>query len=132
MVDIRRTRTCEKCNAIISLDEVKLFPKDATSNWLVCPSCCERLKTRSKDKAQSKLASNIHEERRIEEPQFKNVVLRTKKEPKPEPIPVSTQREMFCRLCNYSFSVDKSKLNPYDLKRLCCPYCGKTNHLTPR
>ena len=42
--DIRKTRTCEKCKAVVPLDKVKLYPKNHDVNLLVCESCCENLK----------------------------------------------------------------------------------------
>ena len=46
-MDIRRTRTCERCQVVVPLDKVRLFPKDREKNILVCDTCCDELKNRT-------------------------------------------------------------------------------------
>lgn len=41
--DIRKTRTCERCKAVVPLENVKLFPKDKNINMLVCENCSQEL-----------------------------------------------------------------------------------------
>lgn len=43
-MEVLKTRTCERCKAQVPLNRVKLFPKDADHNWLVCENCCDVLR----------------------------------------------------------------------------------------
>ncbi len=45
--DMRKTRTCEKCKAAVPLNQVRLYPKSADQNLMVCGKCCEELINRS-------------------------------------------------------------------------------------
>jgi len=49
-MDIRKTRTCERCRTVVLLDKVRLFPKEKDMNILVCENCCEELKEAAKPK----------------------------------------------------------------------------------
>ncbi len=46
-MDIRRTRTCERCKTQVPLQLVKLFPRNNDQSWIVCEPCCDELKHRS-------------------------------------------------------------------------------------
>ncbi len=99
-MDIRKTRTCERCKGVVPLDQVRLYPKDQTKNLLLCPNCCEELKKASLGEiAGSKTKT-------LSPPNF---------------------RGYFCTRCNYNFRADRSKAGvTYNLH---CPYCGKTDRL---
>ncbi len=43
-MEVLKTRTCERCKAQVPLNRVRLFPKDADRNWMVCENCCEVLR----------------------------------------------------------------------------------------
>ncbi|HLD72007.1 MAG TPA: hypothetical protein VJA23_00325 [Candidatus Nanoarchaeia archaeon] len=45
--DMRKTRTCEKCKAAVPLNQVRLFPKSADQNLMVCGRCCQELMNRT-------------------------------------------------------------------------------------
>lgn len=44
---MRKTRTCEKCKAAVPLNQVRLYPKSADHNLMVCGKCCEELMNRT-------------------------------------------------------------------------------------
>lgn len=46
-MEVRRSRTCEKCKAAVPISEVRLFPRDGDRNWILCEACCDYLKNRS-------------------------------------------------------------------------------------
>lgn len=101
-IDIRRTRTCEKCKAVIPLDKVKLFPKNKEKNinMVVCVACCEQLKKTENQGLPTTPVKNV--------PQSKPKIFR-------------------CTRCNYTFRVDMAKIGV--LHNLACPYCGKADRL---
>ena len=100
-MDIRKTRTCEKCRAVVLLENVRLVPKNKETNLLVCENCCEELK---------KVAA-------------KELPLESKIAPL---LPPELSKYM-CRRCDYSFKVDLNKAGvTYNLH---CPYCGKNDQL---
>ena|SRR3989344_1574943 len=101
-MDIRKTKTCEKCKKVVPIDQVRLFPKDDNTNLVVCGPCSEELKKNIKDKnptLSSKIAS----------------------------LPIPEYTVFLCTRCNYNFRVDKAKVGlTYNLH---CPYCGKPDRL---
>lgn len=100
-MDIRKTKTCEKCKKVILIENVRLFPM-GEHNLVVCGDCCEELKKNIKDKnptMSSKVAS----------------------------LPIPEYTVFLCTRCNYNFRVDKAKAGlTYNLH---CPYCGKPDRL---
>ena len=80
-MDIRRTRTCERCKATVPIDKVMLFAKDESKNILVCENCGEELKKKVPE-------------------------LKTKIGKLPTPKFVT----YFCLRCKYSFRADDSKI----------------------
>ncbi len=104
-LDIRRTRTCEKCRAVVTLDKVRLFPKSKDKSLLVCDKCVEELK----------------QNRGLEKQPITNT-------PKNPGMPTPEYASYFCGRCNYSFRVDKVKAGV--LHNLLCPYCGKADRLS--
>lgn len=100
MMDIRKTRTCERCKTVVLLDQVRLYPKSDNKNFLVCVNCCEELKKAS--------AGNIPTDLKA-------------KGPAPELMKYN------CTRCNYNFKADNSRAGlTYNLH---CPYCGKVDRL---
>jgi len=125
--DIRRTRTCEKCKAIIPFDRVRLFPKSPDKpgvNMVVCDVCCEQLKKGITGRLSTVSVS-------------KDGTISVKKPsigaaPEP-PKPVAKQRVVsdkpgadhyLCSRCNYKFKFDDDGITS-----LRCPYCGKADKL---
>ena len=102
-MDIRKTRTCERCKSVVPLDQVRLYPKDQNRNLLVCGGCCAELKKATAGEiAESKVKT-------LSPPNFLGY---------------------FCSRCNYNFRADRSKAGiTYNL---CCPYCGKNDRLETR
>lgn len=102
-MDIRKTRTCQKCKATVPLEKVRLFPKDKDSNLLLCEACCEEMK--------------------------KNIV---QKKPtlgtKAKVLPKGNYVPYFCDRCKYKFRVDEARVGL--IYNLCCPYCGKDDRLS--
>ena len=102
MMDIRKTRTCERCKGVVLLDQVRLYPKSDNKNFLVCMNCCEDLKKASAG-------------------QIPTTDLKSKNLMPPNLIKYN------CTRCNYNFKADDSKTGlTYNLQ---CPYCGKVDRL---
>lgn len=100
-MDIRKTRTCDRCKGQTPLDKVRLVPKNKEENFVLCEKCSKEFKERSS-----------------------TVALRsTKIKPLPEP----TYTKYRCTRCRYSFRVDTTKADV--THRLHCPYCGKSDQL---
>ncbi|HLD40405.1 MAG TPA: hypothetical protein VJB13_04660 [Candidatus Nanoarchaeia archaeon] len=102
MMDIRKTRTCERCKAVVLLDQVRLYPKSDNKNFLVCTSCCEELKKASHGQ--------------IPSTDFKDKKM----------LP-SALIKYSCTRCSYNFKADDSKAGL--MYNLHCPYCGKADRL---
>jgi len=99
-MDIRKTRTCEKCKSVITLDKVRLMPKDKENNWLVCDNCCKTLKENSvKTKPEHRIITNQFQEKKI----------------------------LSCARCNYTFKIDTIKAGT--IHRVFCPYCGRADKI---
>jgi len=43
-MDIRRSKTCERCKTVVPMEKVRLFPKPDGRNQLVCEPCSLELK----------------------------------------------------------------------------------------
>lgn len=125
--DIRRTKTCEKCKAVIPLDRVRLYPKNPQKpgvNMVVCDRCCEELKNIAK----GKIASPVS---------FKDDTIIIKKSAAPTHTEPEKQTRLvpedpdlshyICTRCNYKF-----KFNDDGIIVLRCPYCGKPDSLKPQ
>ncbi len=80
-MDIRKTRTCERCRAVVPLEKVRLVPNPkGEQNLLVCEPCS--VEVIKKPVTPSKM----------------------KKLPSPE------ETKYFCGRCRYSFRADASKI----------------------
>lgn len=102
-MDIRKTRTCERCKAVVPLDQVRLYPKDQNKNLLVCEPCCGELKKATAGEIVTSKTKNLSA------PSFLGY---------------------FCNRCNYNFRADKNKAGV--TCNLSCPYCGKNDSLEIR
>lgn len=132
--DIRKTRTCEKCKAVVALDKVRLYPKNSEVNLLLCQPCCEEMKNMAKSRipgGMPKVLSNQPKaspltdvsQGRTPEMSFdhkKNVFNR-----KIDTLPSPDYLKYRCIRCNYFFKIDTSKVGI--TCNLCCPYCGKAD-----
>ncbi len=117
--DIRKTRTCERCKAVVPLEKVRLYPKDKEKSWILCEACCEEYKNR--------MNSHSNFPSKIEKKPITNTVYLNRKEERVES-DQRTLKKKFCSRCNYSFKVDPNKVGV--LYRLCCPYCGKDDKVS--
>lgn len=139
MVDIRKTRTCEKCNAQVPLDKVKLYPKTNDKTMMVCEACLDRLKNAAKttfsnvpkhlqeplrNTPKAMMGNNPTPAAPVKKVLIKNVLQQKKAEPLAE-----GYRSINCIRCNYTFKIDKDRANVYF--KLVCPYCGKDDKLNP-
>jgi DNA-directed RNA polymerase subunit RPC12/RpoP len=109
--DIRRTKTCERCKANVSFEEVKYLPSKGSPNgmMLVCAKCVDEIKNSNAGKPPKDIKPSA-----------------SKNEPKKS----EGKTEFFCARCNYKFKVDESRLG-YTLN-LNCPYCGKPDRISKR
>lgn len=99
-MDIRKTKTCERCKNVVPLEQVRLYPKSEDQNLVLCESCCNEAK---------KQASGHVVGSRV---------------PKLAPAEIVMYK---CTRCNYVFKADSSKAGvTYNLN---CPYCGKNDRL---
>jgi DNA-directed RNA polymerase subunit RPC12/RpoP len=101
-MDIRKTRTCEKCKSVVLIEKIRLYPNVDGTNLVVCEKCCEDLKLKTKE-ADKALSSKI------------------------ESLPNPEYGTFFCTRCNYTFRIDKTKAGL--THNIQCPYCGKTDRL---
>ena len=83
-MDIRKTRTCEKCKAAIPLDQIRLYPKNKDTNILVCQPCSQELNKNIKEKSPSILS-------------------------KTKPLPPPSYSTLSCSRCDYQFRIDENK-----------------------
>ena len=123
-MDIRKTRTCEKCKSVITLDKVRIMPKDKENNWLVCDNCCKTLKENIvKAQPQRHVITNQFEE--------KNILTKNNlKSQSPHQVITNKfeERKMLsCARCNYSFKIDAFKAGT--THRVFCPYCGRADRI---
>ena len=151
--DVRKTRTCEKCKAVVPLDKVRLYPKNLETNQLVCESCCENLKAgiRTDVLAKNKTVINSPRSSALSSVS-QGSIAKMKVEPKSEVFvgsPSSAKMKIDhkknisdrtigqlsspdysqyrCIRCNYFFKVDHSKVGI--TTRMCCPYCGRADKI---
>lgn len=104
MENLRGTRICQKCKAVVLLDNIRLYPKDKDTNILVCEKCCEELKKATDPKTYEAKKSNISN------------------------LPTAEYKRYRCSRCGYPFRVDISKAGI--THNLHCPYCGETSRLS--
>ena len=102
-MDIRRSKTCEKCKTTISLERVRLIPSGKDTSIVVCDTCLRKSQitagiTPRQQPSQSKPIKNI-------------------------PKTYSLKR---CRRCKYDFRIDVNNVN---ISKIMCPYCGRSDSL---
>jgi DNA-directed RNA polymerase subunit RPC12/RpoP len=137
-VSLSRSRTCERCGATVSLDQVKFYPKGIDGKILLCEKCSHQRESAMKDSLgyRSKMgqSSSITERVPVTSkiiPSEKPASQRTKiflkaaaQQPKPK-ADINAKSPYFCTRCNYKFPVDE-----YNIPRngyVQCPYCGKSD-----
>ncbi len=99
-MDIRKTKTCDKCKANVPLEMVRLYPKPMGGNLVLCEACLEKTKR-----------TKTHPDIPSRAPR----------------LPSSDYFKYDCRRCKYEFKVDENKANiTYNLV---CPYCGKSDKI---
>lgn len=99
-MDIRRTRTCDRCKSPTPLDKVRLIAKDKEQNLVLCEKCSTEFKQKA---SPASLRSQI------------------------KPLPKPDMGSYLCTRCKYKFRSDGAKEGV--LFRLHCPYCGKSDRL---
>lgn len=80
-LDIRKTRTCERCKTVVLLEKVRLLPKNNEQNMLLCEPCCNEVKKNKAAPGTTKA-----------------------KEVKP------SYASYFCNRCRYNFKADQSTI----------------------
>ncbi len=79
-LDIRKTRTCERCKSVVLLEKVRLLPKNNEQNVLLCEPCCAEVKKNKISLATTK-AKAVN----------------------------SSYANYFCNRCRYNFKADQSR-----------------------
>lgn len=102
-MDVRNSRTCERCKTVVPLDQVRLYPKNSEENLLLCGNCTKELEDMARAK---KLKSTT------------------------KPLPQADFAKYYCTRCSYAFRVDESLVGL--TVQLKCPYCGKGERLERR
>jgi len=121
-MEVRRSRTCEKCKNTVPLDRVRLYPRDNERNWLLCDNCCEALRSKGDEKVSNKVKPITNELT------AKN--LKAAKEPLSSKGAPEGKEQMFCARCKYSFYIDPAKAMVARIYN--CPYCGKSDKIYDR
>ncbi|MBI2572421.1 hypothetical protein HYV86_01045 [Candidatus Woesearchaeota archaeon] len=62
-MEVLKTRTCERCKAQVPLNRVKLFPRSADHNWLVCENCCDVLRNMNMSQGGRGMSSAVPEKK---------------------------------------------------------------------
>ncbi|MBU0456882.1 MAG: hypothetical protein ABH824_04915 [Nanoarchaeota archaeon] len=136
----RGTRTCEKCSTVVPLEKVKLYPRDNEKNWLVCETCCEKLKSGVREPGKVNLLKrepirnafkpketiSLSSAQKVNTPtNFTKPVVKENLKLKETANP--QYKSMFCSRCKYNFKIDLQKAGI--LHSIYCPYCGKNDQL---
>src|SRR3989338_6206056 len=123
MMEIRKTRTCEKCNTQVPLGKVKFYPRDETRNLLLCETCAEKMKVSKSKQITALAAPAITQTKKI----VRNIV-----QPKAQSKNIMASAgpsydTKYCNRCHYQFQIDLDSKNR--VKKMVCPYCGKDDRL---
>ena len=105
MDNLRATRICEKCKAVVPSQNIKLYPKPDNTNLLLCEACLNQIKAVNKS---------------IQEGKSEKITN----------LPPADFANLFCTRCNYAFRVNRSKIGV--TLHLSCPYCSKNDKLVRR
>jgi DNA-directed RNA polymerase subunit RPC12/RpoP len=128
-MDIRRTRTCERCRNVVPLEKVRLVPKNNEVNMLVCDACVQELRNAPQSRitnAQSRYVSStptkvVNAAPPMTQKKYSWSSQRVGALPTPDYATYS------CAHCNYTFRLDRAKAGlTYGAK---CPYCGRTDKI---
>ena len=131
-MDMRRTRTCERCKTAVPLDQVRIVPKNNDVNLLVCDNCMTEIKRATPDGrimgAQSRIYAPIDSFKpKITNAPKDNPFKPSASSQRISPLPAPDYAQYTCTKCNYVFKVDRSKAGiTYGVK---CPYCGRMDKL---
>ncbi|MBI4980090.1 hypothetical protein HZC30_00865 [Candidatus Woesearchaeota archaeon] len=130
-MDLRRTRTCERCKTAVPLDQVRIVPKNNETNLLVCDNCMSEIKKATADGRIAGAQSRIYAPIDSFKPRVTNVPqdspFRAMSSQRISPLPPPDYAKYTCTKCNYVFKVDRSKAGiTYGVK---CPYCGRVDKL---
>lgn len=130
-MDLRRTRTCERCKNVVPLEQVRLVPKNNEVNLLVCDNCMNEIKKAAVDGRIASAQSRIYAPIDSFKPRVTNVPrespFKAISSQRISPLPPPDYANYTCTKCNYVFKVDRSKAGiTYGVK---CPYCGRTDKL---
>ncbi len=135
-MDIRRTRTCERCKNAVSVDKVKIIPKTKDVTMLVCDACCEEIRSTPQARiteGQSRIYAELPKTKITNVPgstPFKSApttIFRPSNNNRTVPLPTPDYAKYTCVKCNYVFRVDRVKAGvTYGVK---CPYCGRSDKL---
>jgi ribosomal protein L37AE/L43A len=123
-MDIRRTRTCERCKSVVPLERIRLVPKNNDQNILICDNCMTDLKSTPNSKitnSQSRIYMDAPKEKISNQSRFGTSSQRI------IPLPAPDYSKYTCTKCSYVFRVDRVKAGiTYGVK---CPYCGRSDKL---
>ncbi len=129
-MDIRRTRTCERCRNVVPLEKVRLVPKNNDSNMLVCDACVQELKNAPQSKitnAQSRYVSDQPKGKVVNAAPTMTQTKYTWTSQRVSALPTPDYASYTCAHCNYAFRLDRAKAGlTYGAK---CPYCGRTDKI---
>ncbi len=118
---ISNTRTCEKCKASVPASKVKLFPRDAQRNWMLCEECCAKLKSDSRLMKEGSAPKAPKAPKVVVKlPQIPRSAQRPVVNIKKVDSPAPSKRPFFCTKCRYKFSLSTEK------QFLRCPLCGES------
>ncbi|HLC51950.1 MAG TPA: hypothetical protein VJI98_01760 [Candidatus Nanoarchaeia archaeon] len=130
-IDIRKTRTCERCKSQVPLANVRLYPQGENRNLLLCGECCDVLKNKNiNTSVERKVVRNIYQPReaiKIQSPTKIQPPTATKILPNTDNKHILNRPQVSCVRCNYSFTISEPKSGV--TSRLSCPYCGKSDRM---
>ena len=120
-MDIRATRTCEKCGNVVPLDKIRIVSKGKNQTAVLCADCAAKQSTTTGALRSEESAAYIRERASLADSKKRTVSQAQQR---------SVDRiSLTCTRCNYKFAVDRNKANiQYNVV---CPYCGKADRITP-
>ncbi|MFH0701477.1 MAG: hypothetical protein V2A62_03495 [Candidatus Woesearchaeota archaeon] len=132
-MDIRRTRTCERCRNVVPLEKVRLVPKNNEVNMLVCEACVEELKSAPQSKITNAQSRYVADQSKSKVMNMAPAAKQTKyawTSQRVSALPTPDYARYICTHCNYTFRLDRAKAGlTYGAK---CPYCSRTDKIRLR
>jgi len=128
-MDIRRTRTCERCRNVVPLEKVRLVPKNNELNMLVCDACVEEMRTSPLSKITNSQSRYVAEQPKVKVANSSSPTQAkySWSSQKIAPLPTPDYGRYVCTHCNYVFRLDRVKAGlTYGAK---CPYCGRSDKI---